>query len=324
MFPQQTVLVTGGAGYIGSVVTRDLLARGYQVVAADALLFGGESLLDLLSHPAFRFSKTDISDAGQVDELFARHTFDGVVHLASIVGDPACKAQPELAERTIWDGSRNLFETCERHGVERFIFASTCSNYGKVEGQEIVDEEAPLRPVSLYAELKVKFEQCLLERSTPVNFTVLRFATVYGLSLRPRFDLTVNEFVRDALLRGELEIYGPQFWRPYCHVSDIARAVVLVLESTLDLVSGRTFNVGANDENYRKQMIADEIGKQIPVKITMVERSEDPRDYRVNFHRIRALGFEPRLRLADGIEEIAGAVGDGLIADPYAARYRNS
>jgi len=324
VFPQQTVLVTGGAGYIGSVVTRDLLARGYQVVAADALLFGGESLLDLLSHPAFRFSKTDISDAGQVDELFARHTFDGVVHLASIVGDPACKAQPELAERTIWDGSRNLFETCERHGVERFIFASTCSNYGKVEGQEIVDEEAPLRPVSLYAELKVKFEQCLLERSTPVNFTVLRFATVYGLSLRPRFDLTVNEFVRDALLRGELEIYGPQFWRPYCHVSDIARAVVLVLESTLDLVSGRTFNVGANDENYRKQMIADEIGKQIPVKITMVERSEDPRDYRVNFHRIRALGFEPRLRLADGIEEIAGAVGDGLIADPYAARYRNS
>lgn len=324
MSASQTVLVTGGAGYIGSIVTRDLLSCGYQVVVADALLFGGESLLDLLAHPAFTFSKTDITDAGQVQELFTRHHFDGVVHLASIVGDPACKAQPELAERTIWEGSRDLVQLCERHGVERFIFASTCSNYGKMEEQEMLDEQAPLRPVSLYAELKVRFEQYLLDRSTPVHVTVLRFATVYGLSLRPRFDLTINQFVRDALLKGELEIYGPQFWRPYCHVSDIARAVVLVLEASRDLVSGKTFNVGSNDENYQKQMIANEVGKQIPVKVTTVERTEDPRDYRVNFDRIKALGFEPRMRLADGIREIAGAVGDGLIADPYAARYRNS
>jgi len=320
----QTILVTGGAGYIGSVVTRDLLSRGYQVVAADALLFGGESLLDLLSLPAFTFSKTDITDADQVEKLFARHRFDAVVHLASIVGDPACKAQPELAERTIWDGSKKLFELCERHGVRGFIFASTCSNYGKMDEKQILNEEAPLRPVSLYAELKVKFERYLLDRSTSVDFTVLRFATVYGLSLRPRFDLTINEFVRDALLKGELEIYGPQFWRPYCHVSDVARAVLLVLETPSDRVSGRTFNVGSNDENYQKQMIADEIGRQMPVKVINVEKAEDPRDYRVNFDRIKALGFEPRMRLADGIREIAGGVGNGLIADPYAARYRNS
>ena len=324
MFASETVLVTGGAGYIGSIVTRELLSRGCQVIVADALLFGGESLLDLLSHPAFTFSKTDITDGGQMEELFARHHFNGVVHLASIVGDPACKAQPELAERTIWGGSRNLFELCESHGVERFIFASTCSNYGKMETPEMLDEQALLRPVSLYAELKVKFERYLLERSTPVDFTILRFATVYGLSLRPRFDLTINEFVRDALLKGELEIFGPQFWRPYCHVGDVARAVVLVLETPVDLVSGKTFNVGSNDENYQKQMIADEVGKQIPVKVTTVERAEDPRDYRVNFDRIKTLGFEPRMRLPDGIEEIAGAVRDGLIADPYAARYRNS
>ena len=324
MRASQTILVTGGAGYIGSLVTRDLLSRGYQVVAADALLFGGESLLDLLSLPAFTFSKTDITDAAAVEEVFARHHFDAVVHLASIVGDPACKAQPELAERTIWQGSRDLFERCERHGVERFIYASTCSNYGKMKGQEMVDEEAPLHPVSLYAELKVKFERFLLDRSTAVDFTLLRFATVYGLSLRPRFDLTINEFVRDALLKGELEIYGPQFWRPYCHVSDIARAVVLVLEAPRELVAGRTYNVGSNEENYQKGTIADEVGKQIPVTVTTVERAEDPRDYRVNFDRITALGFEPRMRLPDGIEEIAGAVGDGLIADPYAQRYRNS
>jgi len=319
-----TVLVTGGAGYIGSLVTRDLLARGCQVVAADALLFGGESLLDLLSHPSFTFSKTDITNPAQLAELFAGHRFDAVVHLASIVGDPACKAQPELAERTIWHGSRALFELCEQNDVRRFVFASTCSNYGKMEGQATLDEEAPLRPVSLYAELKVRFERYLLERSTTVDFTLLRFATVYGLSLRPRFDLTINEFVRDALLKGELEIYGPQFWRPYCHVSDIVRAVVMVLEAPRELVAGKTFNVGSNDENYQKGTIAEEVGKQIPVTVTTVELAEDPRDYRVNFDRITALGFEPRMRLPDGIEEIAGAVGAGLIADPYAQRYRNS
>jgi nucleoside-diphosphate-sugar epimerase len=319
-----TVLVTGGAGYVGSLLTRDLLARGCRVVAADALLFGGEALLDLLSHPLFAFEKSDISVQEEVDQLLARHRVDAVVHLASIVGDPACKAQPELAERTIWHGSRHLFEACERRGVERFVFASTCSNYGKMEGQDVVDEEAPLRPVSLYAELKVRFEQYLLERATDVAYTILRFATVYGLSLRPRFDLTVNEFARDALLKGELEIYGPHFWRPYCHVSDIARAVALVLESDRDRVGGRTFNVGANEENYQKQMIADEVSKQMPVRILTVEKHEDPRDYRVKFDRVRELGFEPRLRLADGIREIAVAIGSGLIADPYAQRYRNS
>ncbi|HET6494534.1 MAG TPA: NAD(P)-dependent oxidoreductase, partial [Thermoleophilia bacterium] len=125
-------------------------------------------------------------------------------------------------------------------------------------------------------------------------------------------------------LKGELEIYGPRFWRPYCHVSDISRGIVLVLESAPDRVAGKTFNVGANNENYQKQMIADEVGKQIPVRITTVERAEDPRDYRVNFDRVRALGLNPHMRLADGIREIAAAIGHGLIADPYAQRYRNS
>ena len=189
----------------------------------------------------------------------------------------------------------------------------------------MLDEQAPLRPVSLYAELKVRFERYLLERSTPVDFTLLRFATVYGLSLRPRFDLTINEFVRDAVLKGELEIYGPQFWRPYCHVSDIARAVVLVLEAR-SRARGRQ-DVQRGLQRRELPEADDRRGgrpSRCPSKVTTVERAEDPRDYRVNFDRIRALGFEPRMRLADGIGEIAGAVGDGLIVDPYAARYRNS
>jgi nucleoside-diphosphate-sugar epimerase len=320
----QTVLVTGGAGYIGATLCRELLARGHRVRAADALFFGGEALLDLMSKPHFAFSKTDITDDTQLAALFEGRRFDAVVHLASIVGDPACKAQPELAEATIWDGSRRLFEHCERAGVDRFLFASTCSNYGKMEGKDMLDEDAPLRPVSLYAELKVRFERYLLERDTSVEYVLLRFATVYGLALRPRFDLTINEFARDAVLKGELEIYGPQFWRPYCHVSDIARAVAHILEGDRALVAGKTFNVGSNEENYQKGMIAEEVSRQIPVKITTVERDEDPRDYRVSFDRIRTLGFAPHLRLADGIREIAQAVGDRLIADPYAQKYRNS
>lgn len=319
-----TVLITGGAGYIGSMLARHLFERGHRTVVADALLFGGEAILDLVSRPGFEFVRADVSNRDDMTRLFESYDFDWVVHLASIVGDPACSKRPDVAERTIWDGSRNVFELCEQKGVQRFIFASTCSNYGKMETGGMLDEEAPLLPVSLYAELKVRVERYLLERSTAVDYTILRFATVYGLSLRPRFDLTINEFARDALLKGELEVYGPQFWRPYCHVSDIVQAVGLVLEADSEKVSKRTLNVGCNEENYQKRMIADEIKRQMTVKIIDVEKDEDPRDYRVNFDRIAALGFSPRLRLADGIREISRAISDGLISDPYSDKYRNS
>jgi nucleoside-diphosphate-sugar epimerase len=319
-----TVLVAGGAGYIGSMVSRELLARGHRVVAADALLFGGEALLDLLSNPDFAFRKVDVRDPQDLEALFSAWQFDAVVHLAAIVGDPACKAQPELATQTLWDGSRSLLELSDQHGVGHFVFASTCSNYGRMESNAVLDEDAPLRPVSLYAELKVRFEELLMARSVALDFTILRFATVYGLSLRPRFDLTINEFARDALLKGELEVFGPDFWRPYCHVRDIANAVTMILEQDRGRVAGRVFNVGADDENYQKRAIAEAVAEQIPVRLRYVERAEDPRDYRVSFERIAALGFTPRMRLRDGIREVAEAIATGLIADPYAARYRNS
>ncbi len=319
-----TVLVTGGAGYIGSMVSRELLARGHRVVAADALLFGGEALLDLLSNPDFSFHKVDVRDPHALEAVFSASQIDAVVHLAAIVGDPACKAQPELATQTLWDGSRSLLELSDQHGVGHFVFASTCSNYGRMEADAVLDEDAPLRPVSLYAELKVRFEELLMARSVALDFTILRFATVYGLSLRPRFDLTINEFARDALLKGELEVFGPDFWRPYCHVRDIANAVTMILEQDRGRVAGRVFNVGADDENYQKRAIAEAVAEQIPVRLEYVERAEDPRDYRVSFERIAALGFTPRMRLRDGIREVADAISTGLIADPYAARYRNS
>ena len=196
--------------------------------------------------------------------------------------------QPELATKTNWDTSKWLFDKCVEIKIPRFVFASTCSNYGKMSKSEIfVDEESPLAPVSLYAELKVKFENYMLkEKQHQDNFcpTVLRFSTVYGLSPRMRFDLTVNEFTKELTMGRELVVFGEQFWRPYCHVMDFSNAYLTLLKTSAEKVAYNVFNVGDTSENYTKQMIVDEIIKAIPdAKIKYVKKDEDPRDYRVNF-----------------------------------------
>src|ERR1035438_3611001 len=174
--------------------------------------------------------------------------------------------------------------------VKKFIFASTCSNYGKMGNDEFLNENSPLRPVSLYAELKVRFEKYLLESKTRKDFIPisLRFATVYGLSPRMRFDLTINEFIKDVVMGKELEIFGELFWRPYAHVVDLARSVVCVLEADNLKVDHEVFGVGNTEENYQKKMIAEEILKIDPsAKVKYVSKNEDTRDYRVNFDKIK-------------------------------------
>ncbi|MFP6749647.1 MAG: NAD-dependent epimerase/dehydratase family protein, partial [Alphaproteobacteria bacterium] len=192
------VLVTGGAGYVGSTLSHLLLDRGHGVTVIDNLSFGGEALLGLRHHPGFTFQHGDITDDGLLETLFAEDAFDAVVHLAAIVGDPACAKQPDLAAKVNGTASVKLLAAARRHGVLRFIFASTCSNYGRMaDGESYVDETSPLAPISLYAELKVAFEQRLIatnlanDRFCP---TAIRCATVHGLSPRMRFDLTVSEF----------------------------------------------------------------------------------------------------------------------------------
>lgn len=319
------VLVTGAAGYIGSVLVKQLLNKGYRVKGVDALFFGGESLINIYNHPNFEFLKGDLRDSEFIDSILPEVT--DIIHLAAIVGDPACAKQPELAKEINWSASKNIFDKAKNSGIERFIFASTCSNYGKMQGDDFVNEQSPLNPVSLYAELKVKFESYLLESETNSTFspTALRFSTVYGLSPRMRFDLTVNEFIRDALLNKKLEIFGEQFWRPYCHVDDLASSCILVLESPVEYVRKNVFNVGDTSQNFQKKMIAEEIQKIIPdANIIYVQKSEDPRDYKVDFSKIKEmLNFKITKTVSDGLREIYNVLKDGLITDPYSERYKN-
>jgi len=320
------VLVTGAAGYIGSVLVRQLLASGHEVIGVDSLMFGGESLIGVYNNPGFSFYKADIRDLGQMTKILEQA--EAVVHLAAIVGDPACAKQPELAKSINWEGSKGLLEAAQQiDTIKRFIFASTCSNYGKMQGDSYIVEESPLNPISLYAELKVKFEQLLLSQAhrKSLTATALRFATVYGLSPRIRFDLTVNEFTRDVALGRELLIFGEQFWRPYCHVEDLARACVTVLEARPETVSGKVFNVGDTKENYQKKMLAEELQKLVPdMKVKYVHKDEDPRDYRVSFDKIRSeLGFQITKTVPDGMREIIRILSDGIISDPDSPKYKN-
>lgn len=320
------VLVTGAAGYIGCVLVRQLLERGYKVRGADALFFGGESLLSVYNNPNFEFFKGDIRSLDFIREITS--DVNDVIHLAAIVGDPACSKQPELANDINWTASKKLFDECNNKiNVEHFVFASTCSNYGKMDGEMIVNEESALKPVSLYAELKVKFENYLLETNIRNSFlpTALRFSTVYGLSPRMRFDLTVNEFVRDVTMGKELVIFGEKFWRPYCHVEDLASACILVLNSPREKILQNVFNVGDSKENYQKQMIAEEILKLIKdARVKYVHKEEDPRDYKVDFSKIEStLGFKIKKRISDGIKEVYKVLKDGIISNPYSQIYKN-
>lgn len=321
------ILITGAAGYIGSVLVQALLEKKYHVTAYDQLNFGGESLLGYFTNPRFRFIKGDIRDEQQMKKALDKT--DAVIHLAAIVGDPACAANEKLAEETNWNAPKKIFDNvCQSKRIKRFIFASTCSNYGKMPDDNYVYEDSPLNPVSLYARLKVRFEQYILsnDKECPHIPTSLRFATVYGVSPRMRFDLTVNEFIREVALDRELIIFGEQFWRPYCHVTDIARACVTILESPADTVSHQVFNVGSTEENYQKKMIADEILKLYPeARIKYVPKDEDPRDYRVDFSKIKnVVGFHPAKTVPTGIREVDQIVKLRIIDDPYSKKYRNT
>jgi nucleoside-diphosphate-sugar epimerase len=318
-------LVTGGAGYVGSLLVPMLLSQGRNVRVLDSLKHGnGSSLLGVWGDDRFEFVHGDVDDETTLVE--ASRDLSEIVHLAAIVGDPACSREPDEARRVNVDATRRLLDLAQELGVDRFLFSSTCSNYGKMEaGDALATEEWELRPVSLYAETKVEAELETLARANP-DFTTacLRLATVYGVSPRMRFDLTVNEFVRDVAVQGSLVVYGEQFWRPYVHVRDAARAFVAALDAPQETLNGEVFNVGSTSENYRKLDLVELLRERVPsADVQFVHRDEDPRDYRVSFEKIgTVLGYGTTRSVPDGIDEVLRLLESSAIEDPYAVAYR--
>lgn len=325
------VLLTGGAGYIGSLLTSLLLQEGWRVTVADELLFGGESLLGYWRHPRFRLVKGNVAEPNFARNLLASDRADAVVHLAAIVGFPACQAVgPQVSWLYNFEATKRVFDAAEATGVDRFVFSSTYSNYGLSDDGQPVTEESPLNPQSLYAETKIAAEQFLIEqaqnaRCVPV---IYRFATLFGISPRTRFDLIINQFVLEALTKRKLVIYQRGFSRSFVHIMDVCSAIMAAIDAEAGLVHGQIFNVGSDEGNYTKDEIVELVRRH--VEGTAVEYKDltfggDMRDIQVSFTKIRKiLNFVPRISVTDGICEIRDALNDGIIRDALDSRYRNA
>ncbi len=263
----RVVLVTGGAGYIGSLLVRRLLARGLRVRVLDALLYGDSALQSVMHHPNLALVRADLRRPDTMTYAF-KHA-DAVIHLGAIVGDPACALDPYFTMEINVDGTRSIAELCQANGVPRLLFASTCSVYGASD--DILDEASALNPVSLYAESKIASERLLLAlRDNTFAPVILRFATAYGHSPRPRFDLVVNLLTAKAVAGDPITIYGGDQWRPFVHADDIARAMILALDAPLRTVAGQVFNVGSNEQNHQLSEVGTIIKDIIPSADTLV------------------------------------------------------
>ena len=319
---QRQVLVIGGGGYIGSALVPQLLDDGYRVRMLDLLMFGEDPIRDFKDHPNLEIVQNDFRNQGPL--LNALRDVDSVVHLGAIVGDPACKLDEDLTIDVNLVSTRTVAELARSCGVRRFIFASTCSVYGACD--DLLDERSHVRPVSLYGDTKLASERLLLSLATS-DFapTILRFATIYGLSGRTRFDLVVNLLTAKAKLEGEITVHGGEQWRPFVHVLDAAKAIATALSAPEDVVANEIFNVGANEQNYTISEIADIVASRVPrTKVVVAEDLADHRNYKVSFDKIlKHLGFVPSYTVDDGIDQVLEAIANGEISDYSDAIYSN-
>jgi nucleoside-diphosphate-sugar epimerase len=318
-----TILVIGGAGYIGSALLPKLLERGHKVRLFDLFMYGEEPVANVLGHENLEVVRGDFR---QLDKIVkSMDGIDVVIHIGAIVGDPACALDESFTIEVNLTATRMIAEVAKARGVERFIFASTCSVYGASE--EVLDERSALRPMSLYARSKVASEKVLASlNSDRFATTILRFGTVYGLSGRPRFDLVVNLLTAKALVDGKVTVLGPDHWRPFVHVDDTASAIVAVLDAGIELVRGQIFNVGSEEQNKTLGELGLMIQKQIPsAEYTTTSGENDSRSYRVRFAKITQwLGFEPNWTLEAGIAQVVNAFRDGRVSDYRDDRYSNA
>ena len=306
------VLVVGGAGYIGTHVVEQLLAQGRRVRVLDPLMFGWEPVQDFLANPRFELVEGDATDVVKLIE--AMHGASAVVHLAGLVGDPACAVDKSFTRHANVFATRLIKKAAPLLGVQRLVFASSCSVYG-INAAE-VNETSEVNPVSLYARTKVEGErELLLGPEGDCCVTVLRFATVFGHSRRPRFDLVANLFTAQAVNDGRITLMGPSQWRPFVHVRDLARAIVAVLDADPERMRGQVFNVGDRRLNMTIGQLARLVQESVSHtrRVEVVEMpSKDLRNYAVSFEKIRReLGFEAETLMETGIDEIVAEFNKG-------------
>ena len=316
------ILVIGGAGYIGSALVPKLLSQGYRVRLLDALLFGEDPIAHFLDNRNLEIIQGDFRHVENVVE--AMRDVDSVVHLGAIVGDPACNLDENLTIDINLSATRMIAELAKSARVERFVFASTCSVYGACN--DILDEHSLVQPVSLYGHTKLASEKVLQSMATDDFLpTIVRFATIYGLSGRTRFDLVVNLLSAKAKFDNEITVFGGEQWRPFIHVDDAAAAVAMILDRPLPLVGNEIFNVGSNEQNHTIAEIGQMIHEHVlSAKLTVSGNEGDVRNYRVDFSKIRnRLNFHPTWNVDEGIRQVLEAITNGEITDYRDVRYSN-
>lgn len=303
------ILITGVAGYIGTVLTSHLLKKGYQVYGLDNLMYGGNQLLPYIGEKNFTFQRGDIRNIEDVKR--AVQGKDVIVHLAAIVGYPACRKYPELAKQVNVGGSKNLIKATSQNQL--ILYASTGSNYGTVD--DICIEETPLKPLSLYGQTKTLAEYLFLERR---NTIVYRFATGFGVSPRMRLDLLINDFTYRAVTEGYLVVYEKHFKRTFIHVCDIARAILFGLKNQ-DQMKGEVYNVGSDRMNYSKEDICNILLKKTNLQpyYAKVGEDQDKRNYEVSYKKIHALGYDTTISAEEGIDELIAAYQVIKLHNPY-------
>jgi len=301
--PDMNILITGGSGYAGNVICRYLAALGYRIFIIDNFLFKQDPIN---IKNVYNF-KIDINDHKKIESFFNLIHIDCVIHLAAIVGDPASKKFPKLTKKTNYYSSINLFKISKLKKIRKFIFFSTCSNYGLSNSHNLLNEKNKLNPLSLYAKTKVKFEKFLIKDKSKIKKIILRLSTLYGISQRMRFDLTINQFTRHLFLKKKLKVYDENTWRPYLHLNDLSKCI----EFFLRFKSKRNieiFNVGSNNQNYTKKDICRFINKAIPYSKNLIryhgKSNFDQRNYKVDFTKILRKKIKIDYNVKKGIDEI--------------------
>ncbi|MFN4220300.1 MAG: NAD-dependent epimerase/dehydratase family protein [bacterium] len=319
------ILVTGGCGYVGSTVTDYFLKKGLEIIALDILWFNKNVPKLFENNPYFKFYKQDIRDTSIFLEIIKKESVDYIIHAAAIVGDPASKLFPELTKEINEIATIKMIDMLNKTNIKGFIFLSTCSNYGVSKYNTLVNEESDLNPTSLYASTKVNVERYLLNTKTSFKWIICRVPTLYGISYRMRFDLTVNEFMLKAFTDKLIDIYKPESYRPYLHVKDLASILFEIINNFI-LLSNNVFNVGFLNENYKKIEIAELVRKFIPdTNIKILSEGGDNRDYKVDFTKLhRFIKINQLYDIEKGMKEIYTFLKNNVFADTNLDMFYNT